>query len=274
MLSVHDYASPATKNVKKRRKVLLIDYDPQFNLSQVFIPAKQYFALEAARKTSLAILQEDSSTLKPFTLQVPGSRTPPGVAELVHSVYSTGTRHLDIVASTLDLMYLVIGLPSAKIDPIDERFRKFIAECRTIYDVIIIDCHPSGSILTRTSLQNSDHVIIPVTPAKYAARGIELMMRFIAAAKQGSSGPVPHILFNATEQVLHATGEELAIRSSPQFQKNLAVYCTSTRLKWFKAFSDAADGQDFVWQSSKPHSTRAWTNLYSVVDELVQRLVL
>ncbi len=27
----------------KFRKVLLIDYDPQFNLSQAFIPAKTYF---------------------------------------------------------------------------------------------------------------------------------------------------------------------------------------------------------------------------------------
>ena len=34
---------------KKRRKVLLIDYDPQFNLSQAFIPPKDYFLLEKAR---------------------------------------------------------------------------------------------------------------------------------------------------------------------------------------------------------------------------------
>ena len=36
-----------------RRKVLLIDYDPQFNLSQAFIPAKTYFELEKNGKTIL-----------------------------------------------------------------------------------------------------------------------------------------------------------------------------------------------------------------------------
>jgi cellulose biosynthesis protein BcsQ len=30
----------------KPRKVLAIDYDPQFNMSQAFLPAKTYFALD------------------------------------------------------------------------------------------------------------------------------------------------------------------------------------------------------------------------------------
>jgi len=40
----------------KTRRVLLIDYDAQFNLSQMFLPATTYFELEKQRKTSLAIL--------------------------------------------------------------------------------------------------------------------------------------------------------------------------------------------------------------------------
>ena len=38
------------------RRVLMIDYDPQFNLSQAFLPSKLYFQLEEQRKTTLAIL--------------------------------------------------------------------------------------------------------------------------------------------------------------------------------------------------------------------------
>jgi chromosome partitioning protein len=43
-------------------RVLMIDYDPQFNLSQAFLPAKDYFALEKAKKTVLSVLQEDVAT--------------------------------------------------------------------------------------------------------------------------------------------------------------------------------------------------------------------
>ena len=40
----------------RTRKVLLIDYDPQFNLSQAFLPAKTYFDLESKRRTTISIL--------------------------------------------------------------------------------------------------------------------------------------------------------------------------------------------------------------------------
>ncbi|WP_428981005.1 ParA family protein [Lichenibacterium dinghuense] len=51
-------------------RVLAIDYDPQFNLSQAYIPAKQYFALEKARKTTLAILMDDGTALRAISDQV------------------------------------------------------------------------------------------------------------------------------------------------------------------------------------------------------------
>src|SRR2546426_875019 len=62
------------------RKVLVVDYDPQFNLSQAFIPAAKYFELESARKTTIAILIDDDSALNPYHLQVPGNHTPPKVS--------------------------------------------------------------------------------------------------------------------------------------------------------------------------------------------------
>lgn len=54
------------------------------------------------------------------------------------------------------------------------------------YDLIIIDCHPAGSLFTKTSLRYSDDVLIPVlADSSYAIRGIGLMMNFINAKKAG-----------------------------------------------------------------------------------------
>src|SRR4051812_24033931 len=73
----------------KPRRVLAIDYDPQFNLSQAFIPAKQYFELEKQGKTAWAILQDNEIKLDPFVIQTPGNHNPPSPNDISYRVHST-----------------------------------------------------------------------------------------------------------------------------------------------------------------------------------------
>jgi cellulose biosynthesis protein BcsQ len=253
----------------KARKVLAIDYDPQFNMSQALLPAKAYFTLEKERKTTLAILIDDDTDLDPYKLQVPGNHTPPKVRTIATRLFGSKTwpSILDFIPSTLDLMHVALGQTDAHTKPIEDRFEKFIAECRSIYDIVIIDCHPAGSIFTKTSLRNSDHVVIPVEPQRYAVRGIGLMMNFIAAKKIGDTGPKPHILFNATPRIGIAK-EEAEIRAD----KNFAKYCMKNTLKRYKAFSEPEGGKGYVWNSSKPYSTDAFRNLDDVASELMKRI--
>lgn len=251
-----------------RRKVLLIDYDPQFNASQAFLDPAAYFKLEKERKTTLAILIDDDAVLDPYKLQVPGNHTPPKVSELATSVYpSRRDGGLDIIPSTLDLMYVALGQANVQTKPIEERFKKFIDECRSVYDVIFIDCHPAGSLFTKTSLRNSDHVIIPVAPQRYAVRGIGLMMNFIESKATGTKGPQPHILFNQSPRI-GMLAEEAEIRGKPEYAK----YCLTNSLKWYRAFSDPEGGAGFVWVSGKPYSDQAFQNLHAVTQELLKKV--
>ena len=254
---------------KETRKVLAIDYDPQFNLSQMFLDAKAYFSLEKARKTTLAVLLDDDVTLNPYHLQVPGNHNPPAVLDIVTSIYGNKTTHgrLDLLPSTLDLMYVALGQATQQVAPIEERFAKFIVACRQLYDLIIIDCHPAGSLFTKTSLKNSDHVLIPVMPQNYSVRGIELMMKFIAAKKAHEKAPTPHILFNNTSRQGIARAE-IAIRTN----KHYTPFCMTATLKRYKAFADPEEGKGFVWGSSKPYSTQAFTNLLTVATEFAKRV--
>ncbi len=257
-----------TLGAPSARKILLIDYDPQFNLSQAMLPPKTYFALEKERKTTIAVLLDDDADLNPYQLQVPGNHTPPSVATVATSIYKLKNGGLlDIIPSTLDLMYVALGQTDTNVKPIEERFAKFIAECRSSYDLTIIDCHPAGSLFTKTSLRNSDHVLIPVAPQRYSVRGIGLMMNFIAAKKQGTHGPKPHILFNATPRT-GISPQETQIRSNSSFSK----YCMTNTLKRYAAFADPEDGDGFVWFSGKPYSTEAFRNLIAVTDEFRQRI--
>lgn len=249
MLSMYEFHG-------KRRRVLVIDYDAQFNLSQMFVPANTYVTLEKAHKTSLAILQDDEIDVNPYVLQVSGNRTPPPVKNLTHNINT----HLDIVPSTLDLMYVALGQTTARTEPMEERFRKFVENCKKLYDVIIVDCHPAGSILTKTALQNSNHVIIPVAPSPFAARGIGLMKRFLEL-----STAAPHVLFNLEKK--KPSSSQLNIRGNPHHTQ----HCLATTLQRFKAFDDPLGGDHFVWHSKRPHSSRAYYNLHAVVNEIVAR---
>lgn len=252
------------------RKVLLIDYDPQFNLSQALLKPKIYFKLENEKKTCLAILQDDASQVDPFTIRVPGNHTPPSPAEIAHRAVSyTGGTYLDIVPSTMELMYLALGNSSGKLHVFEERFEKFIASCRMLYDLILIDCHPAGSILTRTSLRTSDHVLIPVAPQPYALRGIGLMMQFIDSLKNSGKTPIPHILLNAMPRTGTAD-EETQLRDNPK----LAPYCFSATLKKYKAFAEPMGGDGFVWKNCKPYSGEAKSNLIAVMREFIQKCAL
>jgi chromosome partitioning protein len=255
---------------KKPRKVLAIDYDPQFNMSQTFLAPKTYFQLEKDRKTTLSILLDDDTDLNPYQLQVPGNHNPPDIAELRTRLYNNfgdKSGYLDLIPSTLDLMYVALGQANAQTKPIEERFHKFIGQCREQYDVIIIDCHPAGSLFTKTSLRNSDHVLIPVVPQRYAVLGIGLMLQFIASKKVGEAAPTPHILFNLTPRV-GTEAIESAIRSHPTFSK----HCMTSKFTKYKAFSEPDGGKGFVWASEKPYSTEAFVNLFTVAIEFVDRI--
>lgn len=252
----------------KNWKVLVIDYDPQFNLSQAFIPADKYFELEDQKKTILSVLVEDHKNINPFCLQVPGNANPPDVDELAYNLHSyKDGRKLDIIPSTLQLMYLALGNIDNTMHIIEERFEKFISQCRSKYDVIIIDCHPAGSLFTKTSLSNSDHVVIPVAPQPYAVRGIGLMLQFLKAKKIGNQGPKPHILFNLTNRN-GISKEEAEIRENPRFSK----YCMTSRVSYYGVLKDPMGGKGFVWHSKKPYSTEAFTKLMTVTRELVDKI--
>lgn len=265
---MHLASAAAALRLSRPLKVLVIDYDPQFNLSQSLLPSKKYFELEKAKKTILSVLVEDDVSLDPYKIQTPGSSIPPGVNEINESVlkFNDGSR-LDIVPSTLNLMYVALGQATGSTKPIEERFEKFIADCRSKYDLIFIDCHPAGSVFTKTSLRNSDHVLIPVAPQRYSVRGIGLMMEFISSRKQGASDPIPHILFNLTSRT-SILPEEASIRANPKYSK----YCMSTSLKKFGAFAELDEGKGYVWVSTKPYSTIAWHNLRAVTLEFLERV--
>ncbi|MCR9286608.1 AAA family ATPase [Saprospiraceae bacterium] len=133
--------------VELGKKVLLIDLDPQANLSlSLGIPRQSETIYEALR---------GESELVPYTVK----------------------KGMDVVMSTLDLS-------GAEMELINEAGREFILRelfepLKEEYDFIIIDCPPSLGLLTLNALTSSNYVIIPLQTEFLALQGLAKIKQVI-----------------------------------------------------------------------------------------------
>lgn len=133
--------------VEVGKKVLLVDLDPQANLTlSLGVPRQPVTIYEAIR---------GESELKPVQVK----------------------ENLDVIISTLDLS-------GAEMELINEAgreqiLRELFEPVREEYDFIIIDCPPSLGLLTLNALTGSDYVIIPLQTEFLAMQGLAKIRQVI-----------------------------------------------------------------------------------------------
>lgn len=254
---------------QRQRKVLLVDYDAQFSLSQCWLSAAKLETLWQANRTSLDIIQ-DKAGRGTWEIRDPANIKPPAVATLAERVLSwQGGGSLDIVASTMDLMEVALGRGADRAIAAERRFQTFMSEARQLYDIILIDCHPAGSLLTRTAVLQADHLLIPVTDSPFASRGARLMRTFLERTRPDAKVPF-WILFNGDPPSAQNSAAERDVRADDR----LKDHCLSAKLPKQKAYSDLRAGFGWVGHSGKPYSTKAWRSLIRVADEMGKKLQL
>ena len=133
--------------VELGKKVLLVDLDPQANLTlSLGIPRQPVTIYESLR---------GESELVPYTAK----------------------QNLDVITSTLDLS-------GAEMELINEAGREFLlkelfAPVEEEYDYIIIDCPPSLGLLTLNALTCSHYVFIPLQTEFLALQGLAKIKQVI-----------------------------------------------------------------------------------------------
>lgn len=149
-------ASLATELAINGFRTLLIDADPQSNLTATFLSP-------GAVTTSLAdiILMEPKAT----------------PVKLSSKVLTTEIDNLDIVPSTLSLAKFDRETPESMANLSD-------ALQDIDYDFVIIDTPPHFGLLLSAALMAADYVLIPVMPAPYALQGLEDLSEVIEKMKK------------------------------------------------------------------------------------------
>lgn len=130
-------------------KVLVIDFDPQGSLTQIFGYAPE--SEIAVEQTFLPIAYGSSNSLRP-------------------AIQSTYWNNVDIVGACPLLFEADFQIPSRQSSELDLKFWKLLDDAldvdgvRQEYDYIIIDTPPSMSYMNLVALFASDGVLVPLPP--------------------------------------------------------------------------------------------------------------
>jgi len=202
-----------------KKRVLLIDFDPQFNLTQAVISQTDYEEYKAAGQTIFSVM-EDSATSSIFKVSS-NLGPPPGLDDVsvrLRRFANTDPEvNLLLVPGDFDLVkYSMIG-DGKVLEPVKRRFLKFIDDARLERDLVCIDCNPSSSFMTICALQAATHVLVPVRPDRYSMLGLKMLNRFISDVPQLAKKPELIVLLNGVKISGYDPTVENALRSDPDF---------------------------------------------------------
>lgn len=150
-------------------KVLAVDLDPQANLSQYFMGARDYLNyIQNHKGTVVEIFEQFSApTLRNGS---PILVSPNDVIYPLNQWNDGSLLHL--IPSRLELAWTLKN-PTEKAQLLPQ----FLANISDEYDLIVIDCAPTESILTRAAYQSSRYIVVPVRPEFLATIGLPLLAR-------------------------------------------------------------------------------------------------
>lgn len=163
-----------TFSAEKRKKVLVIDLDPQTNATTMLIGEEKWRELN---DNCLTLAQLFKDALNPDSKKFDLQKT---LQKGVSDVSSATT--IDLLPSSLDLIDVqdeLINTPVGKygaIRPFDILWRA-TKELIEDYDVVIIDCPPNLGKITQNGLRMSHGFIIPTIPDILSTYGIPQIVR-------------------------------------------------------------------------------------------------
>lgn len=173
--------------------VLVIDLDPQFNCSQYLIGHRGIERLlsedhptvwDLFERLTKAPRQQGSSIEVEETL-VP-ILDAPNIPASIH-----------LIPSSLNLSR-TLRHPTGK----EQMLKRAVEEIESDFDLVIVDCAPTDSILTTAAYFAVDHLLIPVRPDFLSSIGLPLIEQSLDEHEQvyrDRKPGIPGIVFNAIE---------------------------------------------------------------------------
>jgi cellulose biosynthesis protein BcsQ len=111
-----------------------------------------------------------------------------GRRALDDAVKSTDVDRLDLLPADFSYRTLDIDLDGAKHST--DRLRRLIAPLKSDYDLVVLDCPPSASLVSENVVRASDVLLVPLVPAVLSVRTFDQLVDFV----DGLPGRTPDVV--------------------------------------------------------------------------------
>lgn len=155
----------------QEKTVLMIDLDPQANLSSHFgyqPDELKWTVFNALMKRPKDPFEQEINVL-PYILQ------------------ETGITHLSLAPSNLELSGAEIEM--ASVMGREALLKEVVEPLLERYDFIFIDCPPSLGLLSMNGLTAADQILIPFQTEYFATKGIQQLLDVVALVKRRRINP-------------------------------------------------------------------------------------
>jgi len=247
------------------KKVLVVDLDPQFNASQYLLGVEGY----------KKILDSGSPTIWDIFEQ--GTKTPSGRVTLddhqdvIHRHRNfSGGGCVHLVPSRLELA-LSLKNPGNK----GHKLSRWVKMVEESYDLILIDCAPTESVLTTSTYRASDWLLVPVKPEYLSTIGLPLLVNSMEEFDGDENGDsnlqLAGVVFNATSD--YSPEEHKAKDEVRDIAKANGWYVFDNEVEYSRSYPKGArEGRPIFLTSYARWSKRI--NFEQVAGELARRIKL
>lgn len=174
-------------------RVLVVDLDPQFNASQYLMGVAEYQnMLKRGAQTVWNVFEQNTRTPGAIKSQIDTNL-------LIQNIisYREGAR-IDLIPSRLELAFSLKN-PGQK----ERQLSRLLNTLKNDYDLILIDCAPTESILTTAAYLSSDYLLVPVKPEYLSSIGLPLLVNSMHDFRQEYEDhalELAGVVFNATTE--------------------------------------------------------------------------
>lgn len=250
----------------KNLRTLAVDLDPQANLSQALMGPKAYVKyIDDERPTVVQIIDE----------YVPASsRNSPARVLDVHDVIVKKVGYWR--DSTLDLIPSRLELSRSMKDPYrkERRLAQALAQVSLEYDLVLVDCAPTESVLTDAAYFASRYVLVPIKPEFMATIGLPLLARSLQdfrAENPEHEVEIAGLVFNHSSSYSAGPEGQQSIKDVAKIAKLEGWYICENQIGYSASYAKSARERTPLSSTSYARTSvvRGFQRLASEVFDLV-----
>ena len=246
------------------KKVLVIDLDPQFNASQYLVGVNRYKSIiDEKSPTTWDIFEQHTKTPTTKTTSFEPHEAIRNITEI------SGGGKIDLLPSRLELA-LSLKNPAGK----ETLLEKIVKKLEADYDLILIDCAPTESLLTTAAYLSSDYILVPVKPEFLSTIGLPLLvnsMQDFLSQYEDHNIKLAGIVFNAVSN--YSPEEILSKKEVKSLAKKNSWYVFKSEITYSRSYPKGAREGSPIFRTSYAQ-TKPAAYFKTFADEFANRISL